>query len=1217
MPGEESKKFGYEPNFKWPPERYYNLAAYVLMFNGIANDHDDYGVENSNGDQFINKYIQEHLEELLGMSNYDVIPRPKKMPAPPVKPAHNPGVSADAYEKKLEESGYNAKFEKYKKDLKDWEEAKDYVYDNDKSPAANAKAQAAIIDQRAKEAADYKVKVKKLKDDLPNLISMAKELSRKANYDGKYLQNMLTNEQMAQVLREKYEGVRAWHEDVRKHVKGKSGKKDKDGQFDHWHDWDNAQAERLNKNKIVRRNGWRTFRRFAATALFGAVTLASVGALLSYGGFALTAMFGTAFNAAGVSGSVLGFIGTVAGGTFTKRFFGRFLDSMNEGRKLRRDRREFMKSFGKYSDKYEAGKTRQARGFRNIRQRYYEDMAIMVFLEKGGLDTSVKKGLKGKELREAKAKARLNRKLQVYLDRGLKRGTIMNPFADGGQPLDKAQLEKESRFYRFVTDKSDKQPYGFDHIFAKLAAAKSMNVNDVHSVQAHTAFTEEFLEGAENKKHTLEEIKLKLEELKRGESKFEGDNKDKYQELLYRFSDVIIDTMDRELFENSYNSDLVGTREDIYKVPEIKERYEKTREGDCTEHAENAFKFISNLRADTMGGGVLSDAVDASINDQVHIDRTHMENACSRYNVPQEIEDPATPGTMIPNPVYAAVQSACAQISAISSKGSTRDAAFTSVNDAIHTIETATPKQECNAKAATYLKYMRDKKLAETTHDAESLNVVIADKGHTVIPAAIRTSIASINKNTTPAAIAAIKTTIMSDATLANPANADARKFALELVQSQIEAIERKKRNEAVVGALPSIRNNVFHEYKEYIEKLPKDDVAEIDPENIAIVLKDFKKVLPAEMANFLVYRLKDKVASILKRRATSSKFDVTGGNYETAIDALRGYVRNIGICAEKGIIDEWQKNECSKAIEDKIISAFGPYLDVKEREFMLDPEKTYTLAEQYLKPMQNSGFGEFLDSGTPLATALRDRLKRLDNARGLAALMSASTKGADAGTLVCPESNETKAALKIYFLQSRTDGDVLYDTLKKMSDISATTKGFAEGEDPELISAMSGTEESIMNITSTGTGTLTLSNVDTQSYVYRMDQLLSTIKASTSSAGMYECSGRTCTPEDALAILLVMKKRTLAMLKAQMNRIYLKYKDTSDSMQNFAVRRAAELDRVKDKWIPISDKIDKLVDEIQAKVPNTYKGYYKCVDCVQEGVGKYSQYVGSNQMSI
>ena len=323
MAGDEEKKskFGYEPNFKWPPERYYNLAAYVLMFNGIANDHDEYGIENSNGDQVINDYIKKHLEELVTMESgiYDVVPVPKGMPTPPLTPAQKPGVSDAEYAQLLIDGGYQDKINQYKLDLAAWERADDFVPDTTKSVAANDKAKQKLVDDRKKERDKYKKKLKEITDDLPNLIAKAKEFCRKANYDGKHLQNMLTNEQMGEILREKYDGVRTWHEDCRKHVKGKSGKKDKDGQFDQWHDWDNAQAELRNKNQIVRRNGWRTFRRIAATALFGGVALASVSALLAYGGFALTAMFGTAFNATGVSGAVLGFIGTIGGGTFAKR----------------------------------------------------------------------------------------------------------------------------------------------------------------------------------------------------------------------------------------------------------------------------------------------------------------------------------------------------------------------------------------------------------------------------------------------------------------------------------------------------------------------------------------------------------------------------------------------------------------------------------------------------------------------------------------------------------------------------------------------------------------------------------------------------------------------------------------------------------------------------------------------------------------------------------
>lgn len=60
----QQKKYDTQPNFAWPPARYYMLSAYFLFYNAIANDPKKYGLENSNGNQVINAYIRDHWEEL-------------------------------------------------------------------------------------------------------------------------------------------------------------------------------------------------------------------------------------------------------------------------------------------------------------------------------------------------------------------------------------------------------------------------------------------------------------------------------------------------------------------------------------------------------------------------------------------------------------------------------------------------------------------------------------------------------------------------------------------------------------------------------------------------------------------------------------------------------------------------------------------------------------------------------------------------------------------------------------------------------------------------------------------------------------------------------------------------------------------------------------------------------------------------------------------------
>lgn len=992
MAGEENKKFDAEPNFKWPPERYYKLASYVLMFNGIANSHDDYGIENSNGDQEINRYINEHLEELLAMREYDVIAHPKGMPKPPLLPAHKPGISQAAYDELLEKGGYNAKTEKYKTDLKAWQDVDDYVNDDTKSPELNAKLKEKIKKERAAEYANYQKQVKELRSDLPNLVAMAKEYCRKANYDGKYISNMLTNEQMGEILRAKYDAVRNWHEDVRKHVKGKSGKKDKDGQFDQWHDWDNAQAERLNKNKIVRRNGWRTFRRIAATALFGAVTLASVGALLSYGGFALTAMFGTAFNASGVSGAVLGFIGTVAGGTFTKRFFGRFLDSMNEGRKLRRDRREFMRSFGKYSDKIEPGKTRQARGFRNIKQRYYESLAIMNFLEKGKLDTTVKKGLKGKELREARAKARLNKKLQVYLNRGIKRGTISNPFADGGEPLDLSQLEKESRFYKFVTDKSDKQPYGFDHILAKLGAAKSMNVNDVHSVQAHTVIAEEAL--ADNS-ISIVALKDKLEELKRGESKFADDNKDKYQELMYRFSDRLIEAFRRDLFKNPYTHTTVSDATDFAENETIKTCITNPRNSTEKDAVDNAIRFVK----------LESESRFEPLNTSIGVS---VENQMS-FNVSALMNGVAGLGVESTDSEYSAITGIASRIQS----ATTQEECDVILNDV---------KSIANTGVKDYFEFMATKKKKSSRVDKKTIDSSVPDS-----------RLAKMISDITIENCSDVRIEIMKSSL-----TPDQKKKAIEVMEQQVDALDTKERFDTSSGIIDVIKENNIADFDEIAKMI--SDIKTINASDYFATYERVKKLRPDKLKKYFMLKLQDKALKNFTQESTETgKYTGTGDDVLKNITTTLTSIEKFG---SSGYLSPSLKAKAVKLFEKFIENAVNVKMDKAKREFALEEYDTEVfnkiLVESY---STGNGLREYFETQTTASNNLKDKLEYMRTLGTVHNLLKVKTDGQDQKET----ANEARAFSAIYFKKERDNGDTLFKMLQTLENITTRTTNIEE----------------------------------------------------------------------------------------------------------------------------------------------------------------------------
>ena len=57
------------PNSEFAPEKYYLLGAYVVLFNAISNNTVEYGLGNNNGDQIINDYIANHIDELNAQFN--------------------------------------------------------------------------------------------------------------------------------------------------------------------------------------------------------------------------------------------------------------------------------------------------------------------------------------------------------------------------------------------------------------------------------------------------------------------------------------------------------------------------------------------------------------------------------------------------------------------------------------------------------------------------------------------------------------------------------------------------------------------------------------------------------------------------------------------------------------------------------------------------------------------------------------------------------------------------------------------------------------------------------------------------------------------------------------------------------------------------------------------------------------------------------------------
>ena len=126
----------------------------------------------------------------------------------------------------------------------------------------------------------------------------------------------LSIDELRRFFSAKKKQVDSTFEIYRKNQNYKAGRVDEEGKSkngphaDHYFEGRN----KLRKmNEKIRKRFFRNLVAGLAVAGLATLSVVSAGALLSYGGFALTAMFGNAFSALGVGGAVAGAIGTGVG----------------------------------------------------------------------------------------------------------------------------------------------------------------------------------------------------------------------------------------------------------------------------------------------------------------------------------------------------------------------------------------------------------------------------------------------------------------------------------------------------------------------------------------------------------------------------------------------------------------------------------------------------------------------------------------------------------------------------------------------------------------------------------------------------------------------------------------------------------------------------------------------------------------------------------------
>ena len=141
--------------------------------------------------------------------------------------------------------------------------------------------------------------------------------------------------------------VRELYERARRNCDYKPGKIGKDGKPEsgiHADDYFAAENELKKKQRLLRRKMGKGGLKLLGALAFAALTVVSAGTVLSFGGFALTAVFGTTFSAAAATGlgaTGLGVLGSVFGFYGSKNLFKRFRKDWAEILKMREEIKDF------------------------------------------------------------------------------------------------------------------------------------------------------------------------------------------------------------------------------------------------------------------------------------------------------------------------------------------------------------------------------------------------------------------------------------------------------------------------------------------------------------------------------------------------------------------------------------------------------------------------------------------------------------------------------------------------------------------------------------------------------------------------------------------------------------------------------------------------------------------------------------------------------------
>lgn len=726
------------------------------------------------------------------------------------------------------------------------------------------------------------------------------------------------------------------------------------------------------KNRMIRRGFFKFLLRSLALGGAALLTVASAGTMLSFGGIALSTIFGTAFAGSGFGSAVAGFMGTLIGGTVTAKFGGAWLGDVGELYGLLKDKNYFMNGIGKYKTTDKGPK-----GYKLLKEQYYTSLGLKEWFSKGKVTT---------------------RKARKYVN---KRFFKKYPALKSSQPGHYDYVANQNGSYLRLYNKLRNVVQGVPE---QVEGRKMFPGEATAAVRNVINNNETDFEKLVKTSKILEEYKDKIGDV----------NTDAFR---IGMSKTYENAFNDNLFNKAYTKYTPGLNTRL-EVPEIKAALEASADGGAKARVDASFAYLNAVKTPTDEINrphlKLNVNLGVSIKEQITLKKDVMANACSKL-----CGDLST--------------AECSTIESIAQKierMKTLDEA-SAIETELTGLTRATPSDDF-VSVKTYLQKMLDKRKSTSTQtQAQVENKIESGATKPAGTSTVALLIKNLRRNAAGEfeteddaenikSIADIRAEIMDSASGFDETQ---KKNAVDALNEQIKSIERREFLETEAKILPVIEEGRFNAITDLMKYINELKIETINSGDFNTWYTD--KISKNSNKAFLDIQIKSKIEAVLLSEANQTVYkDGSAGS----LDKIVELINKINTCVR---LDDAQKTRIILSMTEGITKAVDTKIYNAKKDFAIK----YDMAEfNNLVDLKNSPLKIFFALKTPETETIRKKLDYMASFNTLFGYVNTNINFA--GMVAKGNEDEARGFSYVYMFskENRNSSDNLFSIISSMN---------------------------------------------------------------------------------------------------------------------------------------------------------------------------------------